>query len=296
MHALKIFLVLACALAAAACSSTPNNLRSFDGSAERSARPLSRGETRSLIARSSDHQKVGNPYVVAGARYVPRRDDDYDETGIGSWYGPTFHGRPTANGEVFDQHLMTAAHTTLPIPSIAEVTNLENGRSVIVRINDRGPFVDDRIIDLSRAAAEELDYRSRGLARVRVRYLGPAHARAEPPTRTHSTNPQPTPSGPTSAPSPAPVPVAAAAPQQRQFAGEGRFTVQLGAFGMRANAENLQRRIADLGEIWIDETHTNGRTLYRVYLGRWASEQAAADAAHRLTSYGIYDSRIVSIG
>ncbi|WP_412546035.1 septal ring lytic transglycosylase RlpA family protein [Maricaulis sp. MIT060901] len=296
MRALRVFLVLACTVMAAACSSTPSNLRSFDSSAERLARPLSRTETRSLIARSSDHQKVGNPYVVAGERYVPRRDDDYDEIGIGSWYGPTFHGRATANGEVFDQHLMTAAHTTLPIPSIAEVTNLENGRSVIVRINDRGPFVDDRIIDLSRAAAEELDYRSRGLARVRVRYLGPAHAGAEPPARTHSSNGEPAQAVPTRAPTPAPAHAATAASQQSQIAGQGRFTVQLGAFGMRANAENLRARVADLGDAWVEETHGNGRTLYRVYLGRWASEQAAVDAARQLSSYGIYDSRIVTIG
>lgn len=296
MRALKVFLVMACTLAVAACSSTPSYLRSFDRGAERLAQPLSSSETRSLIARSSDHQKVGNPYVVAGERYVPRRDDDYDEIGIGSWYGPNFHGRPTANGEVFDQHQMTAAHTTLPIPSIAEVTNLENGRSVIVRINDRGPFVDDRIIDLSRAAAEELDYRSRGLARVRVRYLGPAHAGAQPPARTHSSTGEPAPAVPAPAPAPVPVHVATAAPQQFQPVGPGRFTVQLGAFGLRANAENLRARVADLGDAWVEETHSSGRPLFRVYLGRWASEQAAADAARQLASHGIYDSRIVLIG
>ncbi len=293
MRAIKTVLILASMFSVTACSSSPSNLRSFEDGASRMTRPLSNSETRSLIARSSDHQKVGNPYVVAGLRYVPQRDDDYDEVGIGSWYGPNFHGRPTANGEVFDQHQMTAAHTTLPIPSIAEVTNLENGRSVIVRVNDRGPFVDDRIIDLSRAAAEELDYRSRGLARVRVRYLGPAHAGGEPPARTHSAQG----GGRTM---PAPVPTAAAQQQstapQQQFAGAERFSVQLGAFGVRGNAENLRARVADLGDAWIEESVSNGRPLFRVYLGRWSSEQAAANAVSQLTSYGIYDSRIVSIG
>lgn len=293
MRAIKTVLILASMFAVAACSSSPSNLRSFEDGVSRMSRPLSNSQTRSLIARSSDHQKVGNPYEVAGLRYVPRRDDDYDEVGIGSWYGPNFHGRPTANGEVFDQHQMTAAHTTLPIPSIAEVTNLENGRSVIVRVNDRGPFVDDRIIDLSRAAAEELDYRSRGLARVRVRYLGPAHAGGEPPARTHASQ------GGGQA-MPAPIPTAAAQPPspppQRQFAGTERFSVQLGAFGVRGNAENLRARVADLGDAWIEESVSNGRTLFRVYLGRWNSEQAAAEAVSRLTSYGIYDSRIVAIG
>lgn len=115
--------------------------------------------------------KVGRPYTVAGHRFVPREDWNYNEVGIASWYGPNFHGRPTANGERFDQNLFTAAHTTLQLPVHARVTNLENGRSVIVRINDRGPFVDDRIIDLSRAAAEELDMIRNGTARVRVEVL-----------------------------------------------------------------------------------------------------------------------------
>lgn len=294
MRVFKTLLILVSMFAVTACSSAPRNLRSFEDGGSRMTRPLSSAQTRSLIARSSDHQKVGNPYVVAGLRYVPRRDDDYDEVGIGSWYGPNFHGRPTANGEVFDQHQMTAAHTTLPIPSIAEVTNLENGRSVIVRINDRGPFVDDRIIDLSRAAAEELDYRSRGLARVRVRYLGPAHAGGEPPARTHSSQ------GGGQQAMPAPVPTAATQPPSstppRQFAGAERFSVQLGAFGVRGNAENLRARVADLGDAWIEESVSNGRPLFRVYLGRWSSEQAAADAVSRLISFGIYDSRIVAIG
>jgi rare lipoprotein A len=184
-----------------ACASLPGGERSFGGRSTGS--PV---DTRDLIARSSDHQKIGNAYTIGGRRYVPQRDDNYDETGIASWYGPNFHGRPTANGEIFDQNLMTAAHTTLPIPSIAEVTNLENGRTVIVRINDRGPFVDDRMIDLSRAAATELDYQSRGLARVRVRYLGPAQPHGRAPARQQYARadlPVPTP-----VPTPAPVAIA----------------------------------------------------------------------------------------
>ena len=287
MNSIKSVVIMACVTLLAACSSSPNAYRSFETGASGMSRPLSRADTRSLIARSSDHQKVGNPYVVAGQRYVPRRDDDYDEIGIGSWYGPTFHGRATANGEVFDQNLMTAAHTTLPIPSIAEVTNLENGRSVIVRINDRGPFVDDRIIDLSRAAAEELDYRSRGLARVRVRYLGPAHAGAAPPARTFASNGSviERPAAPQPVSEPAPVAVSASG-----------YTVQLGAFGLRANAERMLSRVSDLGDVWIVETQGQGTPLYRVYLGRWDSEQAAADIARQLASYGIHDSRIVALG
>jgi rare lipoprotein A len=118
--------------------------------------------------------KVGPPYQVNGIWYVPRDQPNYDEVGTASWYGDAFHGRSTADGEIFDMNVASAAHTTLPLPSIVEVTNLENGRKLQVRVNDRGPFVGDRIIDLSREAARQLGYDRQGLARVRVRYVGPA--------------------------------------------------------------------------------------------------------------------------
>lgn len=120
---------------------------------------------------------VGQPYQINGRTYYPREDFDYDRTGIASWYGSDFHGRRTANGETYDMNAMTAAHPTLPMPTIARVTNLENGRSVIVRINDRGPFAEDRIIDLSRAGARELGFEHAGLARVRVTVLREASLR-----------------------------------------------------------------------------------------------------------------------
>lgn len=118
--------------------------------------------------------KVGNPYQIGGRWYYPRHDQSYSKEGVASWYGPGFHGRKTSNGEIFDQHALTAAHQTLPIPSYAYVTNLENGRTVLVRINDRGPYVNDRIIDLSKASADALGYQGAGLSRVRVRYAGQA--------------------------------------------------------------------------------------------------------------------------
>jgi rare lipoprotein A len=116
------------------------------------------------------------PYQVRGVWYRPRYDPDYDEKGIASWYGEQFHNRNTANGETFDMDVPSAAHKTLPLPSIVEVTDLDTGRKIRVRVNDRGPFVDGRIIDLSKAAAEQLGIARKGVARVRVRYLGPASA------------------------------------------------------------------------------------------------------------------------
>jgi rare lipoprotein A (peptidoglycan hydrolase) len=135
------------------------------------ARPFPRGARR---GKGGGRYTVGAPYRVAGRLYVPADQPSYDEVGVASWYGEAFDGRATANGERFDMYSASAAHTTLPLPSIVEVTNLENGRSIRVRLNDRGPFKAGRIIDLSKAAARRLGYVEKGLARVRVRYIGPA--------------------------------------------------------------------------------------------------------------------------
>ena len=129
---------------------------------------------RADLPTPNPHEKVGVPYKIKGQWYRPAHDPDYDETGVASWYGPNFHGKLTANGEIFDMNRLTAAHKTLPLPSLVRVTNTENGRSAVLRLNDRGPFAGERIIDLSRAAAERLGTRRQGLGRVRVEYLGPA--------------------------------------------------------------------------------------------------------------------------
>ncbi len=118
--------------------------------------------------------KVGRPYAEEGVWYYPREQPDYDETGIASWYGDEFHGRRTANGEVFDKDGLTAAHATLPLPVNVRVTNLENGRSLVLRVNDRGPFARGRIIDVSEHAAQLLGFYGKGTAKVRVTYLARA--------------------------------------------------------------------------------------------------------------------------
>src|SRR4051794_37428148 len=115
--------------------------------------------------------KLGRPYQIDGAWYYPKVDYDYNESGIASWYGPDFHGKSTANGEIFDQKALTAAHKTLPMPTIVRVTNLENGRSIEVRINDRGPFKNNRVIDLTRRGAQLLGFEGQGTARVRVQVM-----------------------------------------------------------------------------------------------------------------------------
>jgi rare lipoprotein A len=118
------------------------------------------------------HFKIGAPYQANGRWYYPEFVTEYEATGIASWYGDAYDGRATANGEVFDMSALTAAHPTLPLPCVVRVTNLENGRSLVLRVNDRGPFVGDRLIDLSMAAARELGFEREGLAMVHVSYLG----------------------------------------------------------------------------------------------------------------------------
>jgi rare lipoprotein A len=118
--------------------------------------------------------RVGKPYTVAGRVYVPEEDPHYREEGLASWYGDDFHGRLTANGEVFDMASLTAAHPTLPMPCYARVTNLANGKSLIVRVNDRGPYHGNRVMDVSSRAAELLEFKGYGVARVRVEYVGRA--------------------------------------------------------------------------------------------------------------------------
>ena len=153
-----------CCLALAHCSG------SFS-SKEYSPRVVEEGEP---VPKGGGMYRVGKPYNINGRTYVPAENPAYRAEGVASWYGRDFHGRLTANGEVYDMHGISAAHTTLPLPSYVRVTNLENGRSIVVRVNDRGPYAHSRVIDLSIGTAKALDFYSRGLARVRVEYVGRA--------------------------------------------------------------------------------------------------------------------------
>ena len=176
------------------------------------------------------HQRVGKRYTIMGKSYTPKHDPHYDVTGTASWYGDKFHGKPTATGETYDMNDLTAAHKTLPLNSMLYVTNVENGRTLMVRLNDRGPFIGDRIIDLSKASAQALGIT--GLGEVRVQYAGPADPMAanrapvrppveiarpveefvEAPSYTPAPQPTPAPVRPFAAPDPAPAPYVPAAP------------------------------------------------------------------------------------
>lgn len=131
------------------------------------------------LRRGGGRDMVGKPYKIKGKWYKPKEEPNYAKVGAASWYGDAFHGRLTANGEIYDMTHLTAAHPTMPLPSYARVTNQKNGSSIVVRVNDRGPFAHNRIIDLSKRAAEMLDYKHSGVAKVKVEYLGraPLHGR-----------------------------------------------------------------------------------------------------------------------
>jgi rare lipoprotein A (peptidoglycan hydrolase) len=182
---IRMLLLLGTLTTLAACSSSrgnfsdaspPRPMARVQGQASGFS-PSSQGGSASIrpgAGRTISSYKIGKPYSIGGVWYVPREDPTYDRTGMGSWYGADFHGRLTANGEIYDMNAMTAAHPTLPLPSYVDVTNVANGKTVRVRVNDRGPYIGGRIIDMSRAAARQLGFETQGKAEVRVRYAGRA--------------------------------------------------------------------------------------------------------------------------
>lgn len=215
------------------------------------------------------------PYVIRGRTYTPVIDEGYDRTGIASWYGDAFHGRPTATGEIYDMNGMSAAHTTLPLPSLAEVTNIETGQTVVVRVNDRGPFVGDRIIDLSRGAADALGVRNQGLAQVRVRYLGPAprgggtgqsfiQARTEAPVEASPSD----------------------------FGDTDPWFIQAGTFANRDNAEALSRRFGR-SRTNIENVEVRGEPMFRVLIGPWTGRREAERQRSTLAGQGLLDAILV---
>jgi rare lipoprotein A len=153
----------------AACSSSNSRIDPKYGVA---ASP--RVSNAAYIPSGGGRYQVGKPYKIAGKWYKPKEVKTYEKTGVASWYGDAFHGRKTANGEIYNMNAYSAAHPTLPLPSYVRVTNMANGNAVIVRVNDRGPFAHNRLIDLSKRAADALDFRHQGVAKVQVTYLGKA--------------------------------------------------------------------------------------------------------------------------
>ena len=301
------FIVTALAALVAACVSTPP--------------PAVR------MPPSAGVYKVGAPYQIAGTWYYPREQPDYDETGIASWYGPTFYGKHTADGEIFNAQALSAAHRTLPMPVNVRVTNLENGKSLVVRVNDRGPFAKGRIIDLSERAAQLLGYYRQGTARVRVTYIGKADLPNGVP-QPDTTSPQiasalpAVPAGKVDVaglgavpgiaatdatgfaglPQPLPPPEPAELDPRLKPTGQvtqmavpakTRLYVQAGAFGSYDNARRLLRRLSAAPGLNISTIDRNGVRLYRVRMGPFNSVPEADAALARIIAIGGDDSAIV---
>ncbi len=235
--------------------------------------------------------KVGQPYKIDGRWYYPEFDPNYDEVGIASWYGSDFHGHATANGETFDRHELTAAHPTLPLPSIVRVTNLANHRQVELRVNDRGPFVGDRLIDLSEEAARELGFERQGLARVRVQFVGLADASGAPPrpTRHYARRgpPAPPPSPPATLVADAPAPSASGALIATAEAATcgGRF-IQIGAFAEPERAMRAAARLQGVTAIPIRAQTPAEDHLTRIRLGPIQDPGAAEATLDQLKQGG----------
>ena len=274
------------------------------------------------VPASAGVYKVGQPYQVENVWYYPREQPDYDETGIASWYGPTFYGKKTANGEIYTGDMLTAAHKTLPMPVNVRVTNLDNGKSLVVRVNDRGPFSSGRIIDLSRRAAELLDIIQTGTARVRVTYMGRSNLNGgAPPPETPPAIASAVPAAPSGKvdsaalgilpgavvappakiqgmPTPAPIPsemFADAQPTgqvtQVPVPPVTKLYVQVGAFYKRENAQAMLNKLG--GNLQISPLQRGGQTLYRVRTGPLSSVKEADTALSRISGAGANDAQIV---
>ena len=264
--------------------------------------------------------KVGTPYTIDGVWYYPAANYAYDETGIASWYGEEFHGRNTANGEIFDANSLSAAHPTLPMPSIVQVTNLENGRSLVLRVNDRGPFVAGRVIDVSRGAARVLGFEGQGITKARVKILVPESIQAALLARRNGGDeevaderPQAAPRVPVAArplpadiqlataqqrvpPAPSlapPAPTIAALPSAGATipARPRQIYIQAGAFAQADNAMKVRQRLDPLGPVTVAKA--NGADLYRVRLGPFANRGDADKLLQRVVGAGFGDARIV---
>jgi len=271
--------------------------------------------------QSEGRYKVGAPYQIKGTWYYPAEDFEYSETGIASWYGPNFHGKKTANGEDYNQNDLTAAHRTLPMPSAVRVTNLENGRSLVLRINDRGPFARGRIIDVSRRGAQLLGFEKNGVAKVRVDVLpdesrqlklaaiigsGPKVQVAASPREAVVAKPLPSPEQPraraTSAPAPLPVrtetlppPVEPVLPEKVDVlpVSPTGIYVQAGAFSRLENALRMRDQLFEMGPTQISRFAVSGTEVYRVRIGPLANVEVADATLARVVNSGVNEAQLI---
>jgi rare lipoprotein A len=273
----------------AGCSSSKNEKSNGTGV------PLSPKTTISDDAQSN--YKIGNPYEIAGIRYVPEESFNHVETGRASWYGPGFHSRQTANGEPFDQRAMTAAHRTLQMPSIIRVTNLKNGRQAVLRVNDRGPYHADRILDVSEAAAEKLGFMRRGTTRVKIQVLGePSKKVAELASRGATISELEAVRAETSS-----ITGLASKQEQRNQpteavkAGSSGNFIQAGAFRSLENANKYGVTLEKYGPYQVERVSLNGKPIYLVRIGPYENVSQAKQVLSKILTAGIKDAHVVTV-
>jgi rare lipoprotein A len=253
----------------AGCSTTKTVFEPQDAAP---AKPIDVSTIPDAVPRPEPRSRYGNPesYVVYGKRYYTLPSSKgYSERGMASWYGTKFHGKRTSSGEPYDLYGMTAAHKTLPLPTYVKVTNLQNGRSVTVKVNDRGPFHDDRIIDLSYTAAAKLGILGNGTGKVEVRAID---------TGTVDT-----------------MQLASATPATQSATAAQSLYLQVGAFSSEHNAERLRNEILhqQVGNVRIVETTGNAGTFYKVQVGPFSDISEADRVARALKPLGINESRSI---
>ena len=241
---------------------------------------------RSIFSAKGSNYKVGKPYKINGQWYYPAEDYDYSEVGTASWYGEDFHAKYTANGEIYNMNTLTAAHRTLPLPSIVRVTNLENGRSLVLRVNDRGPFAKNRIIDISKRGAQLLGFQNKGIAKVRVEIMADESkelkeailnktetklALQEPIQTSHKTIPL----------------------RRSNTNTSGKYFVQAGAFSSREVADNLTNKLTRFGNIRTMPADVNGNRYYRVRIGPYTCESEAKKALAQIENFGVAGAAVI---
>src|SRR5437016_2607262 len=242
------------------------------------------------VPKGGGTYRVGKPYTVGGQVYVPEEDTNYRAEGMASWYGDDFHGRLTANGEVFDMGSLTAAHPTLPMPSYARVTNLRNGKSLVVRVNDRGPYHGNRLIDVSNKAAELLDFKGNGVAKVRVEYVGRAPLEGSDDRQLVATLRTGTP-----APPPSLVRVASAKPFVPEMAPAGRpirgeIPMPEGRpYGLGNSSADLASINATSEMSSASRSRSRGRVLENPHAVSFEDAQASIPGPKARTSYAPVD-------
>lgn len=321
-----VFCVLfAIAVTAVVLSACSRGKKSSDQTLSKRVIPLGQP-----VPKGGGRYKVGNPYKIGGRLYRPAEQPGYNRVGVASWYGEMFHGRYTANGEIYDMNAITAAHPTLPLPTYARVTNLQNGRSLVVRVNDRGPYAQDRIIDMSRRSAQALGFQRNGTAKVRVQYLGKApldgndswersvnarqpwaryaglkkpkktrgrvqFAEAKPANKTQLADPM----------------VVGAIPRQEKQTAPDSWQTQIKAAGLSAAAtdelifiqaaafqnkgfaDNLRNQLANIGPASVFPAEIAGKMYYRVRLGPYARRHEADQVLRAVVNSGSVQARII---